>query len=164
MKKEAEEAAKTWVQFFDEENGYPYWSNNDTGESTYDKPAEVVAAEEAERAAKGELVHAQQKQEDHAADPYASDYDGQAGYGSDYAGAGAEVATATAGGGGDWQELHDEESGWPYWYNSATGESTYENPHGDAGGAGAAGGAAGAEGYGSDYAGAGAEAAVAGRC
>ena len=70
--------------------------NNTTGESTFDKPAELVQAEAESAAAAAEAVAAN--------DVYASDYEGQEGYGSDYAGASHEVT--------EWQELHDEESGW----------------------------------------------------
>jgi hypothetical protein len=151
-KKAAEEAAKEWVRFFDEENGYPYWYNNITGESTYDKPA-ALAAQEEEEAAAGQIDR------EGAADPYASDYGGEEGYASDYQGAEA----AAGGTAGEWQENWDEASGTKYWYNEASGESTYDDPTG-----GAAAGEAAA--YDSDYAGSanyesdygGAEAATAG--
>ena len=51
------------------------------------------------------------------ADGYGSDYAGASaeGYGSDYAGAGEEAAGAPAAAAGEWQEMYDEESGYPYW-------------------------------------------------
>ena len=33
---------------------------------------------------------------------------------------------AAEGGGGEWQEVYDEESGTNYWYNNSTGESKWE--------------------------------------
>jgi hypothetical protein len=140
-KKAAEEAAKEWVQFFDEENGYPYWYNNITGESSYDKPAVLVAQEE-EEAAAGQMVEAE-------ADPYASDYGGEEGYNSDYQG-----AEAAAGGASEWKEEWDEASGTTYWYNETSGESTYDDPTGGGDAAAYDSDYAGSANYESDYAGA----------
>lgn len=79
-----------WVEYSDEE-GYPYWYNNYTGESTYDQPD----------------IQPQVITHPSLIDPIILAFDVQS----------------------EW-ETHQDEQGFDYYYNTTTGESTYDKPAG----------------------------------
>ena len=76
------------------------------------RQAQQLAHQEAYAAYGGHQQQQQQQQQ-------------QQGY---YGGGGG--GAAAGGGGGEWSEHFDEASGYAYWVNDGTGESTYENPYG----------------------------------
>mmetsp|Transcript_47598 Transcript_47598/g.131913 ORF Transcript_47598/g.131913 Transcript_47598/m.131913 type:complete len:677 (-) Transcript_47598:705-2735(-) len=130
-----------WQRFDDEEAGRNFFYNTLTNEGMYDKPpewsqleaaeeAKAVAEEEAEKAAEASSAWGGAVGNVAATiEPgYDAGYD-EAGYehshypaidGSDTANAGYEVSV--------WTKAWDESSGVPYFYNSVTGESTYDRP------------------------------------
>ncbi|KAK7249641.1 hypothetical protein SO694_00004162 [Aureococcus anophagefferens] len=127
-----------WQQYFDDD-GNPYWFNPMTGESTYDQPG--AQAEEWTQVYddSGNVYWYNQAT---GASQYEDPYDQQqAGYDE---GGGAMVQYDEYGQAvepyydqaqqyaepdpnGDWAQYQDEAGNW-YWYNQATGESTYDQP------------------------------------
>lgn len=95
------QAAEEWSEHADEE-GNPYWYNNFTGESTYERP--VGAGSE-----------------------WSEHYDDE---GNSYwynSVTGESTYEQPWGGGEDWSAIQDE-NGDTYWYNAITGESSWEDP------------------------------------
>ena len=128
-----------WTVYHDDQ-GAAYWYSSISGESTYEQPANVSGG--------------------------AGGATNQEGGGGGEAGENASWLTNAAEGEGgvgvEW-ETYTDDAGANYWYNSATGESTYEQPAGGGGGGEATAGGASQAGEASGGAGAGAkEASVAG--
>ena len=134
-----------WVQYTDD-SGAPYWYNAATDESTYAAPEGVNGQEQTGQefgggydTGYGDGDGGYEASFGYDSTAYNSDYDSAGAYGSDYdaefygsdydSGWDSDAGGATQGGaaGREWQEFADDE-GWPYWYNTSTGESTYENP------------------------------------
>ena len=149
-----------WTAYEDGQ-GSTYWYSSVTGESTYELPDASATAAAGENYGGGETGEwgAEAYGSDYDAEAYGSDYDGADAYLSDFdaghdsaasgwdsgwdsdvaadASAGGQWAAEQSGDGG-WAEYADD-AGWPYWFNSATQESTYQNPTIAAGEAAAAG-------------------------
>ena len=117
---QAEAAGGEWSEYYDDESGSPYWYNETTGESSYTNPYDAAAADAAMITAEG----------------YGADA-----YGSESYGGGA--------GGSGWTEQYDDD-GNVYWWNEATGESSYQDPNGGGGSADAGGYGGYDEGYGGE--------------
>ncbi|GMH94269.1 hypothetical protein TrST_g13692 [Triparma strigata] len=107
-----------WNKFMDDESGWEYWHNEKTGESTYDRPEVYETSNDPFAGAKkdavggGEGEHAHKPDVDilssrrsEAEQPKEVLYDG-------------------------WVRYVDEESGYEYYVNSVTEESTYDRPKG----------------------------------
>ena len=127
-----------WQQYFDDD-GNPYWFNPMTGESTYDQPG--AQAEEWTQVYddSGNVYWYNQAT---GASQYEDPYDQQQGAYDEGGGAmvqydeyGQAVEPyydqaqqyAEPDPNGDWAQYQDEAGNW-YWYNQATGESTYDQP------------------------------------
>jgi hypothetical protein len=116
-------AGDEWAVYYTDD-GTPYWYSNSTGDSVYDQPPGAPAAEIPDL------------------DPPPAEVGAQNASWLTNAAEAEESGSAGGGGGGGglpegWGEYADED-GTPYYYNEATGESTYDWP---AGGGGAEGGA-----------------------
>lgn len=127
-----------WQQYFDDD-GNPYWFNPMTGESTYDQPG--AQAEEWTQVYddSGNVYWYNQAT---GASQYEDPYDQQQGAYDEGGGAMVQYDEygqaaepyydqaqqyAEPDPNGDWAQYQDEAGNW-YWYNQATGESTYDQP------------------------------------
>jgi len=106
-----------WTIYYDD-SSTPFWYNNNTGDSVWEKPE---GAEEAVAQGGGP----------------------EAGSGSGSGSVSASAAVVEGGGGegsgGEWQ-IYQDDNGADYWYNNITQESTYDDPSGGGGGGGGEGG------------------------
>ena len=113
-------AAQTWIECWDAESSVAYYYNSETGESTYEPPQdwqqestwydENNGYEDGEVEWQGGSI--QESSEDYGQTEWQSETM------QEYAG---DVSAP------EWQAYTDD-NGYTYYYNSTTGESTYENP------------------------------------
>ena len=105
-----------WTECYDEESGYPYYFNSETGEYSWEKPESTDIA--------GNQKWLEQEHMSQLTDRDG----GGSGYGS---GGGAVLPVKPVGPprvAGEWEELWDEESQSTYYINNENGEYHWEKP------------------------------------
>jgi hypothetical protein len=105
------EEVNGFQEYFDEASGLPYWFNVETQETTWDNPAAGVHEYAADDTGAVDAYY----------DPEAAGYDQY-----DYAQPAAEGVAAD---GHEWEQYVDDGTGLPYWFNSTTQETTWDDPY-----------------------------------
>ena len=121
----AEEEEHEWDEYFDEDSGYPYWYNLQTGDTVWENPY---------------AVSQQMPPADDEPAEWEEYFDEAAGLSYWYNPTTQETSWNPPGQpvegieddeveeGEVWEEHYDEDSGTAYWYNTNTGESSWESP------------------------------------
>jgi hypothetical protein len=104
----AQQPASPWVELFDETYQLPYWSNSATGETTWENPTAQAQDQLA-------MMQQHEQQQQQAVPSF--------------------LAAGRAKKASPWQCYADAATGVPYWYNAATGESTWDDPNSGSGAA-----------------------------
>ena len=120
------EEVHEWDEYFDEDSGYPYWYNIQTGDTVWENPYETSIDHP------GDYVGQQAVEEQPEWEEYFDESTGLAYWyntitqETSWDPPGEEVVAAED---VTWEEHLDEETGTPYWYNTLTGESSWESPY-----------------------------------
>jgi hypothetical protein len=102
----AQQPASPWVELFDETYQLPYWSNAATGETTWENPT-APAAQDLEQQQQQQYEQLLLQQQQQAVPSF--------------------LAAGRAKKASPWQ-CYADAAGVPYWYNAATGESSWSDP------------------------------------
>jgi len=117
--------ASQWVEYKDDSSGLSYWYNTKTGESVWENPNGDDAPQDAVRSVAGGSVAGGS-----SSASLSETILGVQGVLEEIKVPGAQpMQPASAS--DPWERYVDEAYGLPYWYNKASGESTWSDPHAD---------------------------------